>query len=91
METPDRVVPTVPLAGCACGARCGASRVLAEGRHALHRLAQAVAVVVGTAELLPLQPAGSPRRALLEQELAAAITLLVERTEQLRDVLATTD
>ena len=58
-----------------------------QARRLLHELTQAVAVVVGTAELLPLQPAGSPERDVLEGELAVAAQLLIQRTERLRSVL----
>jgi hypothetical protein len=56
-------------------------------RRLLHELTQAVALEVGTAELLPLQPAGSPDRDLLEGELAVAAQLLTQRTERLRSAL----
>ena len=47
--------------------------------------------MVGTVELLGLQPPGAPGRAALERDLDAALGLLIERTERLRDVLAATD
>jgi hypothetical protein len=90
MEHFDPRVSTA-MAGCPGSAACEASRVLADGRRALHQLAQAVAAVVGTVELLGLQPSGAPGRAALERDLDAALGLLIERTERLRDVLAATD
>ena len=56
-------------------------------RSVLHELTQAVAMVVGAAELLPLQPAGSVERHALEGDLALAAQLLTQRTERLRSVL----
>ncbi|MBX5491032.1 MAG: hypothetical protein IRZ14_07720 [Chloroflexi bacterium] len=88
MEPRHPIRPAVPSACCVCGEQCTARRVLTDGRQALHRLAQAVAVIVGAVELLPLHPAGSPKHAALEQELMGAIDTLIERTEHLRDVLA---
>ena len=65
----------------------GLDQRLPRARMLLHELTQAVSVVVGTAELLPLQPAGSPERDALEGELAVAAQLLTQRTERLRCAL----
>jgi hypothetical protein len=56
-------------------------------RKRLHELTQAVALVVGMVELLPLHAAGSPERAAIERELAVAAGMLTARTERLRDAL----
>jgi hypothetical protein len=65
----------------------GSDPRLPRARLLLHELTQAVSVVVGAAELLPLQPAGSPERDALEGELAVAAQLLTQRTERLRSAL----
>ncbi len=57
---------------------------LRRARALLHELSQAVALVAGTVELMPFQPADSPERGVLERELALAAQLLVQRTERLQ-------
>ena len=74
-----------------CCHHCAAVSMLTSSRLALHSLTQPVAVIVGAVELLALHPEGSPRRAVLLNDLAEAAECLMERTEQLRAALHAED